>query len=438
MSKFEVFLKGISNGNHTRIEWIRSLFCMVAEDTDAYKTEPYPYRIIQQRDGYYYIDPDKDHTPVKITGADMNKTLLNGSDIIELKSGDLINLSKDVKTTVGNVLINAICLCYPFKKKIPFLEGVLTIKQIEKIISKRLADDDKYKLNEEGDEKSPIYVTEYLKFTEAMLFIRSLSDIFIPTVSKKLMTPPPDIKKVRDKLLEENKDRLRDPAVLAAIDKKLVEYDTQYLADDDNAQGFLLKGKYRNEVRRKQFLTVGAQSGFKDSIEVDSTPHSLNEGMKVENIAAANSAARLGSYNRGHETMLGGAKFKELLRSAANAQVSKDDCGTKEALPTYLNENNISSYIGFYIIENGNSIEITDDNKSKYINQTVMVRSPMFCKAHSVDYCKKCIGNRLSLHSQAISVAVSDVGSTFLGLFMAKMHVSGKQLQKLDLDDLLS
>lgn len=432
MNKLDVFLAGIRNKNYERLDWIRTLLCLVAEPEGKWKTESYPYRIVQQRDGYYYVDPTTNEL-VLIRDANVSEPLLKPSDVLTINTGYLPNVKQDTLTTVGNVLLNAISLCYAFGGKIEFMTGVMDIKKIEKEIVKRMIDDPPHLTQEQkAANLKDIYVSEYIRYTEAMLLVRALSDIVIPTASRKLLTPPPNVQQLRNKLIEENKDRMTDPAVIANIDKKLVEYDTQYLADDDAAQGFLLKGKYRNEVRRKLFLTVGAQAGFSDGVEVAHTAKSLSEGMDIKSFAVANSSMRKGSYSRGHETMLGGAKFKELLRAATNSQISMDDCKTTVGLPTNITKENSATYIGYYFIVDGKSVKITEENHANYVGRRVQVRSTMYCKASSTDYCKCCIGDKLALHPNALAVAVSDVGSLFLSMFLAKMHVSGQQTAKLD------
>ena len=431
MNKNDAFVKAIQAGNYKKITWIRSCLCLIAEGPDDYKEEPYAYRIVQLRDGIYTVDPEKNLELTKITDADPSQPFLTLKTKITLKKGDLPNVTKDITTTVGNVLINAICLIYPFHDTIPFQEGVLKVKSLEAKILEKLEDNPA-----KPEDKKPgiIYVNDYLKFTEAMIFIRELSELAIPSSSEKTMTGPPGVEALRDKLLLQHKDRLTDPAVLAEINKQLQAFDADYLKGDDTAEGFLLKSSLKGEVRRKLFLTVGAQAGFGSGVEVENVANSLAEGINVDSVPVLNSSSRAGSYNRGHQTMLGGAQFKKLIRAAANATVTEDDCKTKIGKLLSLNQDNIKDYYGFAIITPTGHEILTEDNQSKYLNKTIMVRSPMYCKTSKSDYCKVCVGPKLALHPTAVAVAVSDVGSAFLSLFLKKMHVTGLTTALLDVE----
>lgn len=432
MTPEELLLKGTQIGTYKRMEWIRSLFCVTAEGEDAYLKDPYNYRLVFNRQGAFFIDPDNDNKLSKLDTGNkkLDEPLLTPSSILSIPKGTLPNVDRDIKnTTVGNVIVNAICLIYPFGNKIPFLEGEITPSKIEDIILERLHDNP-----EDPKERKQefIYVDEYLRFTESMLMIRNMTDIVVPGATETNMTPPDGVIEYRNKLMKENTGKLQDPAVLADIDKKLVAYDAEYLAKDPSGLAFLQKKKMRNEVRRKLFLTVGGLSGFGDGTTVTDVPKSLSEGMDVQSIPAMNSDSRAGSFNRGHQTMLGGAKFKELIRAAANAKIEEEDCHTTMGSPEFITRENAPLFIGRYILVDGKDEFLDENSIKKYIGKNVMIRSPMYCKSEKTDYCKHCVGDRLALHPTAISVAVSDIGSAFLTLFLKKMHVSGLTTAEMD------
>ena len=429
MTLTELLIAGIKRENHYDIDWIRSLFCV----TEPKYTTPYPYHVVQRIDGIYYAEPDN---PEQYTKVESNKgELLLAKTPITLQAGDLPNVTKPIKTVVGNVLVNAILVCYPFGNKLPFLEGVLNnTSRLENLILSKLEDNPKDPSLRKPDE---IYVDEFVKLSEAINYLTELADVFVAAASPKQLVPPPGIIEYRNKLLKENKDRLDDPAVLAEIDKKLVEYDTKFLADDEIAEAFLTK-RARSEGRRKMFLMVGSQTGFKDGVKVENVPFSLNERPTVDSLAAVRSAARVGSFSRGYETMKGGAKFKELLRAATNAKVEDTDCGTKLGVTTILTEDNYKSYLDFYFQTPKGPVQLTEQNYKEFLNKPTIRRSTQFCQTEATDYCKYCVGARLSLHPNAIPVAVSDIGSVFLTLSLKKMHVSGRTNVSLDLDEAIS
>lgn len=426
MTKEEVFLLGIKNKNYMNLEWIQSVYCTISEGMDDYKEDAYPFRIVQRMDGIYYLDED-----LALKKID-TKDLLVPEDKVTITSDILPNVSKPITTTTGNVLLNAICVVYPFGNKIPFQEGVMTIPKLEDLIVEKLVDD-------ENVTDTTIPVKDYLKFTEAILYLRQLADVFVPGASAKSMTPPDGVTQLKKQLLEEYKDDLDNPTTLVKIDEKLKELDEKYLADDDDAQGFMLSKKLKNEARRKLYLMVGGESGFSDdNTKVDAITASLVEGVKIEDLPKMYNGGRAGSYNRGYETMNGGAQFKKLLRAAVNTTIKEDDCGTTLGITKEVTKANHEYFIGFSIIENKKTIKLTEENIQQYIGKHVVLRSPMYCKTEGTHYCKACLGDKLSLHPNAVSIAVSDIGSVFLLLFMKKMHVSSLSKTKLDINTLIS
>lgn len=436
MKRLDYFLAAIKDKAYTRTDWIRSVFCIVQEDPEAYKKDPYAYRLIQRRDGYFFLDPNNNLEPTKLTDADITKELLSPADVLDVPLGILPNTPKAIKTTtIGNVLFNAIVVAHPFKDKIDFLEGQISIKKLDAIIADRLVDDLPEGTIPPADTKD-IYVHEYLKYTTSIRLINEIADFFVPAASEKTMTPPPGIKEYRKKLVEENKDRLNDPAVLAEIDAKLQEYDRAYYQDDDDAMGFVPTQK--SEVRRKLFLTVGAQAGFGDGIKVEHVEKSLSEGTDIDKMPVLFSGSRAGSFNRGHQTMMGGAKFKELIRAASNSKILDEDCGTNIGAMTLITKDNAKLFLKRYYLENGKTVHITEENIDSLIGKTINLRSPRYCKAEHTDYCRYCVGDDLALQPKAVATAVADIGSAFLTLFLKKMHVSGLATAKLDLPSSLS
>jgi hypothetical protein len=236
----------------------------------------------------------------------------------------------------------------------------------------------------------------------------------------------PGIVEYRNKLLEENKGRLEDPAVIAGIDAKLVQYDKDYLANDDSMD-FLIKDKSFKVVRKRLFGMHGAEAGFNEDGKIELIDNSLDEGWNPLKFPAINNNSRVGSYNRGFQTQLGGEAFKWLLRASANINITENDCGTKLGIPKIVLNDNLDWFVGHSIVHNNKLVFISSEDDIKpYIGKEVIVRSPMFCKLPKTDYCQVCAGKKLSANPEAASMAVSDYGSAFLGLFMAAMH--GKEL----------
>lgn len=305
---------------------------------------------------------------------------------------------------------------------------------MEKLIIKRLKDTPLNfpdKTQPRSSDPNVIYVDEYLKFANSMFYLAGLSQICVPAGSRKAMTVDPAVYKLREKLINENKDRLHDAATVAKIDAELVKHDKEWIKGDD-AEHFFLSGKAYNIIRKKLFLQMGAEMGLDESQTVDYIPKSLAEGWDLEKFPAMNNTLRAGSFNRGAQTMLGGESVKWLLRASSNMSVTEDDCGSKLGNLAVVDESNKSKWVGFSFVGEKGPIKITEENVGTYLGKTVMVRSPMYCKLPKTDFCKVCVGDRLAANPTALSSAVAKYGSDFLLLFMAAAHAKALILAKMD------
>lgn len=433
MNKREFFLAAMKADEARREESVIALFCLTREGPDDWKQNPYPYRVVQTPTGFFYVDPNNTTQLLKIEDAKPNEAMFNVRDVLEITKADgIANYTQsDAKltTTYGELLANYICLIYPFGNKIPYINSKFNPKKIEDLIVVRLKDNPK---DESERNENDIYVDEYLKFCDAMFYIGSLSVICVPAASAKTITAPPGIVEYRNKLLEENKDRLSDPAVIARIDKALTEYDKEYMKGDVG-EGFLIKDKQFAIVRKKLFGMHGAEVGLEDKVELELIKNSLSEGWDVDAFPAMNNSLRAGSYDRGAQTMLGGEAFKWLQRASSNITVSADDCGTKLGMLINIDESNLHAIVGFNLLIDNQNVLVPDmEAAKKYIGKEVMVRSPMFCQMDKTDFCKACVGENLANTPTGLSVAITGFGSTMLAISLAGAHAKQLALAKLD------
>lgn len=428
MDKLSFFLAAMKAEEFRRFAWVVSAFSLVKEDPEAWKKEPYPYRIVQLPTGHWFVDPENHEKLIKIEGASPNEPAFQFHEHVNLKAHQVPNLKKDVTTIYGNILVNYTSLVWPFGDKVEFLTGKIRASEIEDLIIKRLRQNPK-----EGEAHDPkaIYVYEYLKFCNSVFYLAGFTQLCVPAGTEKSMTVNPEIYKLRAKLLEENKDRLHDPAVIAKIDAELVKADKEWLKGDP-AENFLLSGKAFNTVRRKLYLQMGAEMGLEEGVDVVNIPTSLSEGWDISKFPAMNNSLRAGSFNRGAQTMLGGESVKWLLRASSNMLVTKDDCGSKLGVEDVVAEDQKDNWIGFSIVGTQGPIKITEENFGQYLGKVVLKRSPMYCKLSKTDYCAVCVGDRLAANPTALSSAVSQYGSAFLSLFMAAAHAKSLILAHMD------
>lgn len=427
MKKLDFFIKAMQNGEYRRRAWVISAFSLIKEAPDAWKKDPYPYRIVQTPGGHLFVDPESGNQLSSIDGTTGDQAPFQIKDAIALEANSLPNLTEAIETTYGNLLFNYTAVIYPFGNKIPYVQGRVSPNQMEEMILPRLADDP-----EEGDSAvkatgggSSIYVSEYLKFADAMFYLAGFTQLCVPAATRKTMTAAPGIQELKAKLLEENKDRLHDAAVIAKIQRELIAYDRNYLKGDPG-ENFLIGKKSFEIVRSKLFGMHGAETGLDEGVDVALIKNSLSQGWDVEKFPEMNNSLRAGSFNRGAQTQMGGEAVKWLLRASSNIAVKQDDCGTRIGKVVDVDGGNYKRLEGFYVLQAKGDLLIDKENSSSLVGKQVQVRSPMYCKLDATDYCKHCVGDQLGNNPTGLSIAVSEYGSAFLDIFLKAAH--GKQL----------
>jgi hypothetical protein len=428
--KDELFKMAMKVGLYKKLEWCIRAFSMVNEHEDDWKKDPYELRLVNHHTGHYYVNNKQ---LVLIEDAVIGQPIYQFSEHLQLVPGDVPMNIEAIETSYGNLLFNWIVMVYAFGSKLPYQTGTVKVGKLEDIILKKFEDDPEDPSKARSD---TIYVSEGLKYSEAMDYLRSFSQLCVWSITEKTMLPPPGVEQFKAKLLKENKGHLNELATIAKIDAQLVAYDAEWLKGDPGEK-FLGDGKSRNIVRKKKFLMHGAEVGL-DSNAVTGVliENSLSQGWDISKFADMNNSLRAGSYGRGAQTQLGGVSVKWLLRASANLSIAGDDCGAKIGTRMLVTEEERAKLVGFTIIENKHQIHITDaDQAGMYLGKVVMVRNPRHCQLDHTDYCKVCLGDRLSINPTGLSVAVSEYGTRFMLASMKLMH--GKQLavQKLDINE---
>ena len=421
MRKEQFFKKAIEYRRYRDKSWILNAFS-VNKPSEQDKIEEYSIHYVQTDNGQmdvhfyaedgrveiddYQFDPDNPQPPFKFR------------EPITVTRELIPNLETDEhRTSYGNLLANLILIVEPFGSKITYKEGRFSIKDIEKVIERRLTT-----TPEDGErDENAIYVDEYNKFRKAAGLIEGLSQLCVPSASKKTLTTHPDVPKRRQELIEQNKDRLDDPTIIAKIEAELKKLDQEHLQGDDS-EGFFIKGKTLDPGRKKAHLMVGLEEAFGDPDTAALITNALSEGIDVEKLPAMINSLREGSFDRGHQTMLGGVVSKTVLRIMQNTKIIEDDCGSDLGIRVDIDQSNRDELVGNFIIEDGEVKELTDENIDRYLNTSVLLRTPLFCRTEGDDFCQTCIGRRYEGHERGLATAASSVGSTFMSIFMASAH----------------
>lgn len=400
-------------------EWVFSLFTVVKDNDTATITTPYDYQIATSDGKYVYFLNEQWH-PFEDSPSIERPLCLVEEGIIINSQDELIQPYTEfpLKTRLGTFFLNHYCLVSALGKKIPYQNGTLSISNLENLVVAKLQD----KTDENQNKPDIIFPDEAVEFSSACSSVSGFSSIANPSATEYTIQPPPGIKEYREELLNQYRDKLDDPAIIALIDKKLVEYDKAFQAQDPEG-GFYIANKAFDVSRKKLFVMHGLEQpevsgGKKTLIE-----NSLSEGWDIEKMPAMIDSMRDGSYNRGLMTALGGESVKFLFRIFATTRITEEDCGSKLGLPITLTDENVKRYIGNTIIlKDKTQVKLDNTNMKNFIGQSVMVRSPGMCRVGSSNFCMTCLGEQLRGSENSLPALASEVGSKMLSIFMAKMH----------------
>lgn len=433
MKKLDYLKKIVSDVNITithHKSWFVNAFAVTkSKDTDVSNLKP--YELVRESWGMSFLNEKGEIE--KIEDSKPNEPLFVFKDKITIDETWASNVKEKLITSIGNVLFNRLCILTSFGNKMQFFTGRVSVEKIEDIISLKLKD-----TPAKGEERSNsfFYVDEYVKFTNSLELINTLSQLCTWSATPKNITPPKGIEKFKESLNKEYEGKLNNPVILAEYEAKLKEFDAEYLKDDPSNDTFITK-KMRENSRKKLFLTIGGETGFEDNINFTTIKSSLNEGWSTDPkvFSAMMNNLRSGSFARGAETVKGGVAAKVLLRAANSYKIVDDDCGTKLGIRRIYNNKNINYLIGRKIFSGNNTISIdTIEEAKQYIGKNLIVRSPMFCKSPKETICINCASKALSQYKTGITIPLTEISAIILATSMSKIHSTTLSIAKLDLD----
>ena len=159
-------------------------------------------------------------------------------------------------------------------------------------------------------------------------------------------------------------------------------------------------------------------------------------GLSKEDLVKANDAAVGGPYSRAVKTTEGGYTEKKILYGLQHVKVlgKGTDCGTNRTIDVTLTKKNIKNWMYSFVKQGSNLIEITSDNKDKFIGKTVKMRYFSLCESKN-GICEKCAGtlfNRLGINNAGLATA--QVPDKLKNVSMKKFHDSNVNLIDIDIE----
>ncbi len=433
MKKQDYYKLAIKSRKFEKKAWVVSAFAKTRSSNDIKTLKPLD--IFQSEKTYGFMTSEGQIEMLE--DAPVSQPLFRFLDPILVDKSWASNAPEQpTATTYGNVLFNASATQFAFGDKVGFVFGKVSISKIEDLIAKVLTSD-----GEPLKTPKHIYVHEYIKFVDALQYILGLASLCAISATEKNIQTAPGLEDFKKELIKKYGSSLNDPTVYVQFEKELTDFDNAYLKGDPSLRGFL-SGKVKNVARKKMYLTIGTEQGFKAGVMAAPVVNSLHEGWPSKDpkqFTSLMNSLRVGSFSRGNETMRGGVAAKILLRAASNFKITIDDCGTKLALSRVYKDYDVENLVGRYILQGQGFQQIETIEQAKtLIGKSVKVRSPMYCKVPGDAICKVCAGSKLSDMPNGLTIPLTDISAVILTTSLKAMHGKVLSSQEIEISEVFS
>lgn len=351
---------------------------------------------------------------------------------LHLDAGEYINQT-EVDTTVGSFLFNKIMVEGMLEPVIPnqYYNEVVNKKGFKKLVG----------MLSEGLMMGKIQIDPTLiKWLKQYEFYGMKAvTIFSPSYTEGLLKKNISVTKEKEKLLKEKKGKL-SPSEMTEIEDTLVKKSHEILKKDP---GLTLydsggRGSFDNDYKNMN-LMLGPVAVPGEEGQFDMITSNYIEGLQKSDLVAAGNMVVNAAHPKAIGTQVSGYQTKQYYAAYQSIQCDEEgtDCGTKMGLDIFLTEGEISDYYFQYIIKkNGTTELLTPDNKDKYLNKKVKLRSPMFCKTDKV--CNICAGQRYyTMGIKNAGLTTGRISNTLLNASMKNFHVAKVNFDEVNLSDLL-
>lgn len=415
-SRTEWFKKAIKHERWKEPGWIQTVFTVtelksVNDVQVSLSNTPQPFDLFVAGDDKHYCYWDNEESEfVIIDGAEVTEPILRYKDKIKLNVGDLPNIKEPTDTNVGTVVINLYMCVYAFGDKLPFFNGQTDGGNIQKFIIARA-------LSGDPDAPTPAEILQWKKATAVLAIFAA---ICCPSGTRASFTVNKQVIDLRDQLLKKHETELDNVAVIADIEKQLVDYDTKLRAGDESDGFFMNQRKLAAVGRKKQMIMYGVEGGLDGKTNL--IRRSLNEGMDYKELPLYADAITAASQSRGLLTAQGGELVNYNLRMFQNSRIQQEDCETKLYLPMVVSDDNKHMLPGRYMATDKTPLLMTEKMIASLMGKTIKLRSAGYCNSAHLGYCKTCCDTHIARTPDGIAVATGRGTNIIMNDSMKAMH----------------
>lgn len=287
---------------------------------------------------------------------------------------------------------------------------------------------------------------QYIDRTQ-WLYGGPLAFIINTSLSETLLSLPPAAKKLREKLLAENKDAIaaNDPQAAVHIERAVVNAALEEMRKSGDPSMALFDSGCGIDPYN-QYKTIMVMKGaVQDNTGESPTGYKVitsnyDSGISKEDMPKIADTVVSSAYSSGVFTQDSGTNGKKYNALFQRVRIENrgSDCGTKDCLDIMITKDNAEDYIWRYIMVNGKPLMLTPENIKQYIDKNVKLRSPVHCKAKDPEYCSVCVGDRpYRIGIRNIGFTMMTISGATLNASLKKKHDISIKLRTITVDDVL-
>jgi hypothetical protein len=338
---------------------------------------------------------------------------------------------KDAQTTVGRYVVNLLVLGggENVRSKTPFYNAAFNKGTIGK-----MDNDMATLLLEDG-----ITSEEYIDYLNRLFWIGyGVVSFASPSYDFYSMYSFPAVKKRKSELLKQYAGKLT-AANVQKIENELMELARKELERSGAGGLDLYDSGYKAKTFENTYKNVAIMRGMvprsDNESELELSTSNLTDGIEKDEthiyadmITTASFSAAVGTQIGGYETKKMNASFQSVTLDESGS-----DCGTKKGYTVKITDKNKGDFYLRYVVDKGKLVLLDSETLKKYVDQTVLMRSPMYCVSERI--CSKCAGElyyRMKIEN--VGLLCSRLSASLLNANLKKRHDMTVKVSKINVD----
>lgn len=274
-------------------------------------------------------------------------------------------------------------------------------------------------------------------FMEKSQHIMSFEIAISPNMDEELMTITKKLNKKSEELFNAHKEELDagNVALAEELENQLIKYAEELLKDCPAMDTYMSKSGASMENFKSFFIDKGMNYNHLTG-EYTMVRSNYLDGISAEDYAITAASMSAPAYSRSKKTAVGGYYSKLMSSGYQHLILDKEgsDCGTTDTVQVILTKDNVKYWMYNWMVEGGRLIELTSENRDKYIGKKVKFRFASMCKNKN-GFCSKCAGNLFyRIGVKNIGVAMSQVAEKLKAKMLSEFHVSAVKVAEMDVN----